>query len=269
MTNTVLVTFAAGRTGWQKAAKRLRREALATGVFSNVFSLNEAWLRNEDPRIYSLCKSYRDKEIYRGFGYWTWKTSILKWAFENFRNDQVLYVDAGHQINLEHDSISNIRKLLVSGENSRGIAWQLPNHREIQWTKVELHLAMNTSSEQMKENQIQANFILMPPGDGRIKFAADFRNMALEKNGFYFNDEIIEPQFPEFIEHRHDQSVFSLLWKKYGYGFYPDKTFAANWGSFPIIAMRNNTGLKATSRPEINWLARHFDATIDKLLKRK
>jgi len=38
----------------------------------------------------------------------------------------------------------------------------------------------------------------------------------ISKNTILINDELTIPQYPEFREHRHDQSILSLLLKLYG-----------------------------------------------------
>ena len=93
--------------------------------------------------------------------------------------------------------------------------------------------------------------------------------LAVERNGFYFSDEIEVIQSNSFISHRHDQSAFSMLWKIYEFGFKNDMTYIENLKNFPIISARNNTGVLATSSQTIIATVRNFNLLQDKLLRRR
>ena len=57
-----------------------------------------------------------------------------------------------------------------------------------------------------------------------------------------FTDELVTDQRKEFIDHRHDQSVFSVIRKKYGGNIIPDETyfndFVREGQGFPFWATR-------------------------------
>jgi len=261
--NTIFLTFGAGSKGWKDASSRISREADKLMLFDSIFNLDELWLKESDPKIFDLVYKFLGKGFNKGFGYYLWKTSILNWAESNFPEKTFLYVDAGSHI--QSGTMQFTLKKLLSENNDLGLAWQLPNHPEVKWTKNEVIQRIGYSETALASNQVQSGFIYLPKLDNRSKFIGQFRELAIEKDGFYFSDELLDSQNSQFIAHRHDQSVFSLLWKNYGFGLEKDKTFPENLGKFPIIAARNNTKILASSHPWKLKIVKIIDFRIDKV----
>ena len=261
--NTIFLTFGAGSKGWKDAASRISREADKLMLFDSIFNLDESWLKECDPVIFDLVSKFLGKGINKGFGYYLWKTSILNWAETNFPEKTFLYMDAGSHI--EGSTMQFTLKKLLSENNDLGLAWQLPNHPEVKWTKNEVIQRIGCSESTLASNQIQSGFVYLPKLHNRSKFIGQFRELAMEKGGFYFSDELLNTQNSQFIAHRHDQSVFSLLWKNYGFGHQIDKTFPENLGKFPIIAARNNTKILASSHPWKLKIVKIIDFRIDRV----
>ena len=144
--NSIFVTFGAGRTGWRQAAKRISREARATGIFSEVISLDEQWLKDFSPKSYAIVNQFQSQNFYKGFGYMIWKPLIFKWIMKQYPNLNILYMDSGSHIDQNSQQIIQLKNLLC--ENSKnGLAWALPNHKEIAWSKKELVLRMNPTEK--------------------------------------------------------------------------------------------------------------------------
>jgi hypothetical protein len=263
---TVFVTFGAGSLGWKQASRRLASSALKLNLFSEVVTLGEGWLKSDEPQILRIIKNFRLNGNEKGFGYYVWKPALLYKMHKEFPGKDILYMDAGSQIETDLDSRKIIYELITTN-NSRGLAWQLPNHVEKYWTKDELIKRLNVSSPIQESNQIQSGFIYIPAISQRAEFVKYFYELALENNGFYFSDEIYNPQITGYLGHRHDQSVFSILWKQFKFGIAPDKTFPENIGLFPIIAMRNQTFLTARSHNLLHVLIKKLNSRIDRVLK--
>ena len=77
----------------------------------------------------------------------------------------------------------------------------------------------------------------------------EIKQISIDNDHFYITDvSSQEPNHEEFKEHRHDQSIFSLMSKKYKFCSIPDKTYwAPAWNDagkdYPIWAIRNKTNL--------------------------
>jgi hypothetical protein len=238
---SIFVTFGAGRSGWIGAAKRITAEANKTGLFDFCFNLDEQWLQTWDPEIYEIGLKLRKSHPSRGFGYWTWKPSVLLWARLNFPNHQIVYVDAGSQIS--HTNSFELQKLLLKVKQNGQLAWFLPNHPEFHWTKSELLRKLKLPVSILNTAQVQSGFIAFESSATRIEFFTEFRNFAVMEEGFFFSDLIKLSQDLKFKEHRHDQSVFSCLWKLEDYYSEEDPSFPNQNNNFPLIAYRNNSRL--------------------------
>lgn len=263
MTNSnIFVTFGAGRTGWLKAAKRITSEARDTRLFANCFNLGESWLRTWDSEVHVISQDLRERLGPRGFGYWTWKPSVLYWADKYFPNHQIVYVDAGSEFSRKPAS-SALKKYLDDAVITGGLAWQLKSHPEISWTKRELIEYLNLNGDQIQSDQIQSGFICLAPSADRTHFIEEWRNIALERKGFYFNDEIELEPHAEFIENRHDQSSFSCLWKRYDFPYLTTESIEEYSKDFGVNALRNNTGLHSSLPLLIKRSNKSFNLLLD------
>jgi hypothetical protein len=241
----IFLTFGAGQNGWRKAALRLSRQAEMGQRFDEVINLNPTWLKNEDHEIYELVLQIINRCGKRGYGYWAWKSAILNWAARAYPHSPILYVDAGSNLDFK-DSLGVIFDQHQSqAQNMGSFAWALKNHSEFEWTKRELLQKFNLNDAQLKSSQIQSGYIYLAASKTRLDFVGSYRDIALQNKGYLLTDEISLPQHDNFVEHRHDQSVLSLLWKSIGLYAEDDKTDPKNLHSYPIIAMRNNTSASA------------------------
>lgn len=268
ISKNIFITFGAGRSGWIGAAKRITTEAEKTDLFEFCFNLDEKWLKTWDPQIHAISQNLRDRLGPRGFGYWTWKPSVLYWADKYFPNHQIVYVDAGSEFARKPAS-SSLKKYLDNASITGGLAWQLKNHPEISWTKRELIEYLKCDYPQIQSDQIQSGFICLPPSADRTHFIEDWRDIALERKGFYFTDQIELQAHSEFIENRHDQSAFSCLWKKRGFSFLTTSEIDMYSLDFGIRPIRNNSGTQLESR-QFRYIASKFrDLLKDSILRRR
>ena len=242
---TVLITFGAGDKGWKDAAKRVRRDAIRTKLFSDVEIFDENWIQDFDPDLWALIQGYLSTQQKRGFGYWMWKPALLKWADEKWPNKQILYVDAGFHIDRNNKLVAEFGDFLMKSFEIGGIAFEQVGLQDECWTKQEIFDFFKYRSQYKKNNQLYAGFILMPPSEVRKQFTFQFYNLTKHENGFLFNDSITCKQSDRFIETRHDQSIFSILWRNHGLATSPDLTKTENINKFLFISARNKTGLPA------------------------
>ena len=264
----IFVTFSEGRTGWKQAGTRIIREANDTNLFSQSLKLDGRWLFENDPDIFHIVRNFRNRGLYRGYGYWVWKTSVLTWAHKNFPNRPILYMDSGSHISREKKMVETFKAILLS-HSENGLAWQLTDYIDKNWCKKEVIDYLKSPEKLLESGQVQSGFILLPPGEQRKQITFEFRQSALHKAGLLFSDEITKIQDENFIEHRHDQAIFSQLWKKYDFGLLTDRTSPQNFGNFPITAIRNNTGVSAERGKIKRNIYRNGGYLIDKILKRQ
>jgi hypothetical protein len=253
---TVLITFGAGSSGWTDAAQRLRKEANACGLFAQVEIFDQKWIQDFEPKLWYQIQDYFNANQPRGFGYWIWKPALLYWADKKWPDKQILYVDAGFHIDEQENLIYNFRDFLRTSFEKGGVAFEQIGLKEEYWTKREIFDYFNCNYNDTQKNQLYAGFILMAPGEKRTQFTQEFYSLTKFKNGFLFNDVRYAEQSAKFIEPRHDQSIFSILWRKYGLSTTPDLTTISNIGNFLLIAARNRTGMSATKPKSLLKLIR-------------
>ena len=244
MKNNIFVTYGDGSKGWRDAKKRITYEANLSGEFDYVFGLDDKWLKSWNNDIYRAIRQIQGLHGRRGHGYWVWKSSVLVWADLLFPNHQIVYVDAGSRFNFSsHSMEAELGEWLKNATRRGGLAWQIRAFKEKYWTKRELVDFLKPSPEILNSGQVQSGFIVLPPSKERRDFLQHWRDISQSSNLFFLTDEIREAQIPGFVEHRHDQSIFSLLWKMYELPYFENLTDPKASPYSPILASRNNTGL--------------------------
>ena len=165
-------------------------------------------------------------ESKKGGGYWLWKPYfILNKLRELDEEDYLFYSDAGAFLT---GSISHLIEVLQKS-NQDVMGFETPLI-EKQWTKSEVFEALECDSSAFEDsNQIMASYILIKKTEKSVSFFETF--LGLATNPHYLTDSYSNSkQDNSFIQHRHDQSIFSLLYKKSGYKPFKDPS---QFGLFP------------------------------------
>ena len=106
------------------------------------------------------------------------------------------------------ENINNVKKYKL-------LATVAENSSEYKFNKMDLihKLNMNNNVEELEMRQIQSGFIFLEVSQQFKNIIKEWYELAC--NYHYINDNpSIIPNNSNFIEHRHDQSIFSLLIKK-------------------------------------------------------
>lgn len=168
----------------------------------------------------------------RGFGLWLWKPYfILKTLKELNDGEYLFYCDAGAVY------VNKVQYLIdfMEEKNQAVLGFELPLIEQ-QFTKKETCFLMNYS--QYSQNQILGSYILFKKSEFAIDFVQEWLNNMMDErisSPKYFLPEINE--FNDFVAHREDQSVFSILYhqkKLNGYrdpSQYGDRPFEYKWSS--------------------------------------
>ena len=242
----VFLTFADGDIRYSRAATRLTAEAKATGIYSDLHNLNLDWLRGADPEVMKIVRNCLSRGDIKGIGYWAWKSSLLIWAANKYPNHVIHYMDAGHVILPGIQAHNQIRDWIKEGSQRRGLAWQLPSHPEIEWTKKETLLRLDPEGKFWQTSQIEGGFLILNSEIAR-EFGSTLRDIELERDGYYLFDSKEVPELGDFKAHRHDQSIHSLLWKKAGLHYRTTETSYPG-GCKSVIAARHASGFRWRSK---------------------
>jgi len=226
----VLISF--GNEKYYKSLNLLEETAIEIGKVDEAIMYTQPWLFNTD--FYRNSK--RNKYILnkpRGAGYWMWKPFIILESFKNLNEgDIVIYSDAGLKV------IGNLNPLFqVAQEGSKDgrVIFKLPAvgvpyHIAKQWTKRDTFVLMNCDEAKYWDANMSNGAVSV------WKKTSENTMLLMEwletlKDPRIVTDDLNicgKPNFLEFKDHRHDQSVLSLLAIKYNLEMFRDPTQFGN-----------------------------------------
>jgi hypothetical protein len=187
--------------------------ALMAG-FNIVYQMRK---ENIDSHFYDSNKDILDCP--RGAGYWIWKYYFQDKILSSMKEDDILmYADSGSNFIRHADPLFDAVRSDEKGIIAFMTADRPDYHMERKWTKREVFthfgvddLPLETQSTIKNTPQVQATFRIMRG----TEFAKQFTKKCLEYACIkhLVDDTLSVPQEDGFMEHRHDQSVWSLMCK--------------------------------------------------------
>ena len=209
-TKSIFITFGAGSKNYIDAGKRLINQAKSTGYFDKTILYTDEFLRN-DTQFWSSHSEFISNNK-RGYGYWIWKSYIIKKTIETMNDGDILmYLDCGCEIGGEKELLiptffDYVKKDKIIGSFTR---------IEKNWNKMDLLIYLNMqNSELINKSQHQAGALLFYICKETRELVDKWYNIGCN---YHMIDDSpsTEKNLECFEEHRHDQSIFSLLTKKY------------------------------------------------------
>lgn len=158
----------------------------------------------------------------RGAGYWIWKSYIINKTLESMRDDDVLfYSDSGIIF------INNIDPLIKELDKSKNgiLLFELEDyHTNKKWTKRDAFYYTECDSEEyINSTQILASYIILKKNNFTSSFIKEWLDFSQDHRIITdSSNECGLPNYDEFIDHRHDQSILSILGRKYKIDTLPD-----------------------------------------------
>lgn len=181
----------------------------------------------------------------RGAGYWIWKFDIIKKQLTKIANNDILiYIDAGCSINIQGKIRFNDYIDMLNNTNKSIISFQMP-HIEKKYTCKEIfhHFKMDINSDNGNSGQFIGGILIMKNNYNSMNIIDECINV-LRTDHLLVTDHYNKlNQCSEFIDNRHDQSILSLIRKKYGSIILPDETYFQPFGNkeslkYPFWATR-------------------------------
>ncbi|OGI07277.1 MAG: hypothetical protein A2Y40_05420 [Candidatus Margulisbacteria bacterium GWF2_35_9] len=176
------------------------------GNFDEVISYSK---KDIDTDFYKTNKHILEQK--RGVGYWLWKPYFVVKTIDKLKNgDYLFYCDAGAFF------LKNVDILINEMEKAKQdiMGFELPLIEE-QWTKKELFINLECNEEEYySSNQILASFMLIKKNKKSSIFCKNWLEASCNVINITDEHDKNIKQKNNFIEHRHDQSIFSLLYKK-------------------------------------------------------
>lgn len=218
----VLLNYADG--AFTTAQKHNAQTGLAVGGFDGV-----AMMGRQHIDATFAARNRHILEQPRGAGYWLWKPYFIDLLLREHLQDgdMLFYSDSGaHFVHSADPVIELCRQrrdlpvLLFTLED---------HHRNSVWTKRDCFHFMGLDQPAYAEApQILASFVVCERGpESRdfvsrwLRYAQDARLITDAPN------ECGLPNYPDFRDHRHDQSILSLLGRRHGVTVVPD---ISQWG---------------------------------------
>ncbi|MGK4271863.1 hypothetical protein [Parabacteroides johnsonii] len=209
--NIYALSFADSRMS--PSLSRLRKQIEQFDLFSNYYLFDENALDD------SFKEKHKDHLILgsRGFGYWVWKPYLILKTLEQIPDgDFLLYMDVGCHLNVKGKKrfMEYIRLL---GESKIGILSMVLDYEERLWTKGDLFdlLGVRNDKNFTETKHRAATFLLIRNSKFSRAFVSKWLNVYEQGWNYVDDTESVSPNLDGFREHRHDQSVFSVLSKFY------------------------------------------------------
>ena len=143
----------------------------------------------------------------RGAGYWIWKPYIILDMLNKMSDgDYLIYMDSGAK--LVKDPSEFIEMI-----DEKGILAFSMIHKQYKWTKGDCFFYINKEDKESfkDENQLQGTYIFFRKCDYSISFVKKWLEYCTIYGLITDDPNKVMDNFDGFIDHRHDQSIFSLL----------------------------------------------------------
>ena len=193
------------------AGQRLVKQAKALNIFTEIILYTADDLK-KDVDFWNKHNIFINNNR-RGYGYWLWKSYIIKKTMENMNDgDILLYLDCGCEIDYKkkEDLIKHINLV-----KTNKIIYTTTSGKEKDWNKMDLIVKLDMKKDiYLDTKQHQAGVLLFLVCDKTRQFVNEWYKIGCDYHNIDDSPSMIS-NVPSFREHRHDQSIFSLLLKKY------------------------------------------------------
>lgn len=173
--------------------------------------------------VYSYRKSHIDSNFYnknkhiieqpRGAGYWIWKPYFIKKTFDKMNpGDVLVYSDSGTFYQNSPDPLFD----LLFRDKQGILSFELKGLIEKEYTKKDAFVLMDLDNPKYTDSsQREATYIWLIKNDFTINLVDEYLYFAQNENIITDVPNITGDNYSTFKDHRHDQSIWSLLCKKY------------------------------------------------------
>lgn len=230
--------------------RRIGKEAKQSGFFDEIHLLNEKSFEREYLKRYR--QWYADNP--RGYGYWIWKPYFIRKELRTLKDGDVLvYLDAGCVINASAKE-RFCQYIMQLSESQPIICFDHISCLNEQYTKTDLikYFSFNDEPLFLQSRQFMSGILVLRKCGKTLRFVDEWYDICHNYQNLVDDSPSLLPESEKFIEHRHDQSVFTCLCWKYGIKalsqieVYPKGGDWLTMMSFPFWAKRNKEYRKST-----------------------
>lgn len=237
-----ICSFADSR--FQKSLDRLVWQSSMFLLFEEGFFYNETDLPEE------LFSPFGDmlKADVRGYGYWVWKPYIILDALKQIEDgDILLYLDVGCHLN-SRGKMRFLDYCEIVKQHSSGFLVSNAGKKRLEriWTKGDLFDFMDVRDRMdiTDTSQLQAGAIFIRKDPNTVTLIEKWMEIGLKHFNLLDDSPSQSIDMEGFQEHRHDQSILSILLKLHGAYVIPlRECWSKDWTmlekSFPILQKRD------------------------------
>ncbi len=211
-----------------RSVKRFKSQAEKSNYYDQIIVHTEKNLDKFcNTQIKNIIKLYGK----RGYGYWFWKPYLISKVLDQINNNDILhYLDIGcHIIENKHNNFTKFINILENdqsgilgfqyNEPTKEIdpAIDFPRREEFKYTKADLLNYFNflDNLNIVNSPQFWGGCIFIKKNSFSEKFINEWLNIFSKNLNLVNDSESKINNLNGFIENRHDQSIYSLLCKKY------------------------------------------------------
>ena len=240
-TKKYALTFGGGEQKYHDAAIRVSDELLQTKLFDKIITYTDQDLQNDD-EFWKKHKNFIENNR-KGYGFWLWKPYIIMKIMQTMNdNDILVYLDAGC-VAINEPLTTDCFESLINKCKQCQMVYTSTYYLEKLWSKMDLFNRLNmVNYAAMNTIQHQATFLIIKKTKLMMDFITDW--YTISQNYHNIDEMSILQNYILFEEHRHDQSVFSLLIKSDKYKDAVNNEDNVIHNTFPFILCRHRSGDK-------------------------
>ena len=201
--NALLVSYATAN--FSQAARLLIKSAANYSLNCKIYDVSH-------PVVSDLTLAFpKIMSTMRGAGYWAWKPHIILDAMLGLpEGTPVLYTDVAVTV------IADPRPLLALCKTHPIVLFGGTHHRQQYWTKRDCFIELNADSQRFWDlNQLCGGFQLYRTGNEARAFLEKLAAVSTNLRAISDDENCLgKPNLSGFQEHRHDQSVLTILAEK-------------------------------------------------------
>jgi hypothetical protein len=180
----------------------------------------------------------------RGYGYWMWKSYLIQRELERLAfGDILIWADAGVVLNPKAERRLQEYIAMAMQSPSGVVAFQ-DKYPERVYTKGDVfqYFGLMDNVAYTDTPQFLGGVLVLRKTGKTVQLINDWWSSILKRHDLITDQRSVTPNYPEFIENRHDQSVLSLLLKQYSAVALPATELARdNFDNVPFLPIRNKT----------------------------
>ena len=224
---------------YQNHLQRIKKEAQKFSLIDSLQCLTEKDLA---PDFHQKHKAFLIKTP-RGFGCFIWKPYIILQKLNEIEfGDILFYCDAG--CHLSTKGKKRFADYLKLTENNDALFFDI-QHEIKKFTKVDLLESLDSSFKHRGKSQVAGGIFFLKKSKRTLLLVERWYSVA---SNYHLIDDSpsLKEELPEFIAHRHDQSILSLLIRGANWPcIIKDETYFDNFfkdsRESPILAVRRDT----------------------------